>query len=175
MRSGRLPLAVAVVVVALAGCIATAASYAAAPTASVRLHAQAGPVTMHAVLTLTVRQPAAAKAVGNLSACVVQSSSKPRSGLPDKIACTSTTGTKVVVQSAPTSAVLTYQLASSSPHVSLQSATVEIRHGTTVLFTLTSSSGTISIPRDQVAVLLNGHDMLYVHAGAHTYLGKIVH
>jgi hypothetical protein len=164
---------VAVAVVAFVSGVTTAASTAAAPTATAQLHAKAGPVTMHAVLSLQLAPPAGAKTVGALSACVIQHSS-PRSGIADKIVCTSATGHKVAARLAPTSAALSYQLASSSPQASLQSATLQIRRGTTVLFTLSGSSGTLTIPLAQTAALLNGHDALYVRAGTHAYHGKIV-
>lgn len=172
MRSRRAQLAGVVAALAVVTSIAAVAVDAAAPMAAVRLHARAGPVTMHAVLTMTVSQPTGVKAVGTLSSCVIQPSN-PRSGIANRLLCTTTAGGAVVVHAAPTSATLGYRLGSSSSHVSLPSATVEIRHGTAVLFTLSPSSGTLTIPLSQTAALLNGHDTLYVQAGTHTYHGKI--
>jgi hypothetical protein len=174
MKTRVARLVVASALIALLSSAALAASSAAAPVVtSVRLFAKAGPVTMHADLALTLAPVAGTNAIGALSNCtVVKPTSSPRSGVADRIVCTSATGQRVVVQAAPTSASLSYQLSSSSRHVSTTAATFEIRHAGAVLFTL-SSSGTLSIPMSNLGALLNGHDKLYVHSGTHTYHGKI--
>jgi len=148
----------------------------AAPVTSVRLFAKAGPVTMHADLTLTLTPVTGTNAIGALSNCVVvKPTSSPRSGIADKIVCKNATGQKVVVQAAPTSASFSYKLANSNQHMNMTAATIEIRHASSVLFTLTPSSGTLTIPMSHVAALLNGQDKLYVHAATHTYQGEILH
>jgi hypothetical protein len=172
MRRKPARLAFSVAIVLAGSLVATAIGNAAAPTATAHLYAKAGPVKMHATLTLT-GPLTGAKAIGALSNCVVQPSSRPRSGVADKIVCKNAAGQRVVVQMAPTSSALAYTLANSSSHMSLQSMTVEIRHGATVLFTLTASTGTLTVTASETAALLSGHDTLYVHAGTHTYQGKI--
>jgi hypothetical protein len=168
-KSARLAL-VAAIVALVSGLVAGVGS-AAAPTLSARLFATAGPVMMHATLTLTGARPAAPK-VGSLSACVVKPTN-PRMGIADKLVCKNAHGQSVTVPLASTTATLSYRLAAAHGF-NLQSATVQIRHKDTVLFSLTASSGTLAIPLDKTAALLNGHDTLSVQAGAHTYRGQIV-
>jgi hypothetical protein len=165
MRSKRAQLALAVAVAGVVGSAALAA--AATPSLSTRLYAKAGPVAMHATLTMQSAQPTAPK-VGNLSSCTVQPVSKPRAGITQKLVCKNASGQKVSISLAPTAATLTYHLAAASSF-DLQSATIQIRHGTDVLFTLTPSTGTVTVPIGQTAALLTGHDTLYVQAGARTY------
>ena len=173
MNRKRARLAFAVAITVLAGSLVAAASYAATPTLNARLFAKAGSVKMHADLTLTTAGPAAAKVSGSLSSCVVQPASKPRSGVADKIVCTTASGAKVTMPLAPTAATLTYHLAA-APSFNLQSATVQIRHKTAVLATLSASGGSMTVSLNHTAGLMNGHDTLYVQAGAHVYTGKIV-
>jgi len=170
MTRNRARLATAI---AIAGVLGSAALAAAAnPTVSTRLFAKAGPLTMHATLTVQTVQPTSPK-VGALSSCTVQSVSKPRSGVADKLVCTNASGQKVSVALAPTAATLTYHLAAPSTF-SMGSATIQIRHKGDVLYTLTPSDGTVSVPMMHMAALVNGHDVLYVQAGAHTYRSRIV-
>lgn len=172
MNGKRVRLALTVAVSALAGGMIAAASSAATPTLTTHLFAKAGPVKMHADLSFTTAPAAAAaKVSGSLSSCQVQPS-KPRSGVADKIVCTTPSGAKVSIPLAPAAATLTYHLTAAGS-ASLQSATVQIRHKTTVLATLSASGGTVTLPLDHAAGLINGHDTLYVQLAAHTYSGKI--
>ncbi len=170
MRFSRLRLPVALAAAALATGLLAATSIAASPTVTVRLSAKAGPVTMHADLTVIGVRSATAKAVGSLSSCAVQPVSKPRSGIADRIVCTSVSGKKAIVALAPTTATLGYRL---ETRASLQGATVEIRQKASVLATLSASGGTITMPLRDTAALLAGHDTLYVQIGAHTYRAAI--
>jgi hypothetical protein len=168
-------LALALGLTAVVAATALAATSAAAPVTSLRLFAKAGPVTMHASVTLTLGPVTGTTAIGALSHCtVVKPASSPRSGVADKLVCTNAAGQKVVVQVAPTSASLSYQLASSNQHMSMAAAAIQIRHAGAVLFTLTPSTGTLAIPMSHLAELLNGHDQLSVQSGTHSYHGKIV-
>jgi len=173
MNGKRVRLALTVAVSALAGGMIAAASSAATPTLIAHLFAKAGLVKMHADLSFTTAPAAAAaKVSGSLSSCQVQPVSKPRSGVADKIVCTTPSGAKVSIPLAPAAATLTYHLTAAGS-ASLQSATVQIRHKTTVLATLSASGGTVTLPLDHAAGLINGHDTLYVQLAAHTYSGKI--
>jgi hypothetical protein len=172
MTRKRAQLATAVAIAGVLGSAAVAA--AATPTLSTRLFAKAGPLAMHATLTVQTAQPTSATAkVGALSSCTVQPVSKPRSGVADKLVCTNASGQKVSVALAPTAATLTYHLAAPSTF-NLGSATIQIRHNGDVLYTLTPTDGSVSVPMTHMAALVNGHDVLYVQAGAHTYRSRIV-
>ena len=172
MKHRRAQLALAVAIVAVASSLGAAASQAASPTVSARLFAHAGPVMMHADLTLTVTPPTAVPTGSTLSDCQ-PSGVNPRMGIASRLLCTNATGQQVVVRVAPTSASLGYRLSTTSSLASMHAMTVEIRHNTTVVVTLTPSSGTVTIPLGQTAGLLSGHDKLYVQVGGHTFHGKI--
>jgi len=167
----RAKLALAVATIALLSTL-TAGS-AAAAVVTTHLFAQAGPVTMHADLTLAGAHPAVS---GRLSSCVMQPAptTHPRSGIPDKLICTGPNGQKVVMPASAATATLAYRLHNSSSHTALRSMTVQIRHNGNVLFVLTARTGTLAIPLSHVAALLNGHDMLYVQAGRHIHQAAIV-
>ena len=173
MRPKRGQLALAVAIVAACSSMAAAAGSAVTPTVTARLFAKAGPVKMHANLTVTLTQPTAALPGQTLSNCVVQAPSNPRMGIADRMVCTNAAGQRVVVNAAPSSSSLTFHFAARSPLASVQSATAEIRHNNTVVVTLTPTSGTVAIPLSQAGALLSGHDKLYVQVGGHAYHGKI--
>ncbi len=172
MKPRRARLALAVAIVAVLTGVAAAAGSAGSSTVSARLFAKAGPVMMHADLTVTVTQPTAAATGQTLSNCVVQAPPSPRMGSA-RLVCANPAGQQVIVTTAPSSASLNYHFAAGSPLTSVQSATAEIRHKNSVVAALTPTSGTVAIPVSQTAALLNGHDKLYVKIGAHTYHGKI--
>ena len=167
MRTKRAQLALVVGIASVVVGAVAALGAAATPSTSARLYAKAGPVSMHATLTMQTTQPTSPK-VGKLSSCTVQPVSKPRAGVADKLVCTNASGQKVSVMLAPTAATLTYKLAAPSSF-DLSAATVQIRHNDDVLYTLAASGGTLTVPLSHTAALLNGHDVLYVQAGAHTY------
>ncbi len=175
MKRTRTPLAAVAVVVVLAAVGIAAAAAAAAPSTTVRLYAKAGPVKMHATLDVTLAPVTATQALaklGALSSCTVQHTSNPRNGVADKLTCTTASGQHVVVPAAMTSATLTYKL-HSTMGLSAPATTVQIRHGSSVVETLTSTTGAISLPTGHTAAMVSGKDTLYVIAGSHTYHGKI--
>jgi hypothetical protein len=177
MKRTRTPLAALAVVVVLATCGIVAAAAATTPSTTVRLYAKAGPVKMHATLNVMLAPVTGAQALaklGNLSSCTVQQASSPRSGVADKLICTTASGQHIVVPANVTAVTLTYKLHSTMPAASTATMTVQIRHGSAVLETLTSTTGTVSLPADHMSGLVKGNDMLYVIAGTHTYHGKIV-
>lgn len=174
MKRKSVRLAAAAVVVALLSGLAAASGGAATPTLTARLFAKAGPVTMHATMTLAGMQPTAPKVTGSLSSCVVQQVNKPRSGVAFKLVCKNAQGQRITVPAAPTAVTLTYQIASAQHSVNLQAATIQIRHKSSVLFILSAGGGTLTVPLDKtVDLMLNGHTNLYVQVGGHTYHGKI--
>jgi hypothetical protein len=172
MKLKRAQLALAVAVLAVLSSVAAAAGSARTPTMSARLFAKAGPLKVHAHLTVTLTHPASAVTGQTLSNCVVQAPPNPRMGIATRLICTNTAGQSVVV-AAPSSASLTYHFTARSSLANVQSATVAIRHKNTVVATLSPTSGTVAIPLSQTAALLNGHDKLYVKVGGHTYHGNI--
>jgi hypothetical protein len=161
-------LVVGLATIALA---AVAVGAAAAATVTANLFAHAGPVTMHADLAVPTLHPAGVSTTGVLSGCYVQPVSKPRSGIADKLVCT-TRGHRVVMPVAGTSATLNYRLRNTSRR-GLSSMTVQIRHNGFVLFTLTSRTGSLTVPLTHTPGLLNGQDTLYVRTGTHTYRSTI--
>jgi hypothetical protein len=166
---------VATTIVAVLSSIAATAG-AASPRVSARLFAEAGPVKMHANLVVTVAAPAAPAASlagGTLSNCVAQAPANPRMGIATRMVCTNSAGQQVAVRAVPSSPQLTYRLAPIRPLASMQPATLEIRHGSTVVVVLSPAGGTVAFPPSRIAALLNGHDRLYVHVGGRTYHGKI--
>jgi hypothetical protein len=178
MKRTRTSLAGVVAVAMLAACgIAVAAAAATTtPSTTVRLYAKAGPVKMHATLNVTlapVTGTQALAALGTLSSCTVQHTSNPRSGVADKLNCTTASGQHVVVPANVTAATLTYELHSMTG-ASTTAMTVQIRHGSSVIETLTSTTATISLPTGHTAAMVSGRDTLYVISGAHTYHGKII-
>lgn len=179
MKRRRAQLVLAVAIAAIASCLVAAAGSAATSRVTVRLYAKAGPVKMHADLTMTVTHAQAV--AGSASTCTGAAAAagppNPRSGLPTraKLTCTPHAAGTVKVPAATTSATFSYKLRSSSPMPALGLKTsVEIRHQQFVLFKTTSTAGTFTIPAGHSAALLNGHDTLNVTIGAHTYSGKIV-
>ena len=172
MKPKRAQLALVIAIVSACS-VAAAAGSTVTPTVNARLFAKAGPVKMHANLTVTFTQPAAAMPGQTLSNCVVTAPSNPRMGMADRIVCTNAAGQRVVVNAAPSSASLTYHVAARSPLASAQPAVVEIRHNNTVVVTVTPTSGTVAIPLSQTGALLSGQDKLFVQVGGHVYHGKI--
>jgi hypothetical protein len=129
---------------------------------------------MHAVLTMTT-QPASIVPKASLPSCPVQPQrTNPRMGIPNKVPCLPTTASKPALVPS-SSATLDFKLTSSSTLAPIGAVTAQIRNGTTVLFVLSASSGTLTIAPDQISPLLHGHDFLYVQIGTHTYHGKIKH
>jgi hypothetical protein len=178
MKRTRTSLAGVAVMAVLAACgIAVTAAAATTPSMNVHLYAKAGPVKMHAslnVMLAPVTGTQALAALGQLSSCTVQQTSNPRSGVADKLNCTTASGQHVVVPANVTATTLTYKLHSSLSAASTSAMTVQIRHGSFVVQTLTSPIATITLPTDHSAALLKGSDTLYVISGSHTYHGKIV-
>ena len=163
-------MATALATAALAASL-VAGSAAAAPALTTHLYAKAGPVKMHADLTLTGTQVTTGTAISALHNCTVKQGANPRSGVADKLVCTSASG-HVVVVAAPTNVSLSYRLGVKTG-MSMAQMSVQIRSGSTTLFQLGSSTGTVSVPTSHLAGLLNGHDKLVVQAGGHTYSGVI--
>ena len=167
----RLITAAAVLSTACLAAGLVAASAGAAPSATTHLYAKAGPVRMHADLTVTGAQSTTGTAMTALHDCVVKQVSKPRSGVADKLVCTSASGHTVVV-AAPTNVTLSYKLAVKTG-MSLAQMSVQVRHDSTTLLVLGSNSGTLSVPTADLGALLNGHDTLYVQSGATVHTGVI--
>jgi hypothetical protein len=177
MQRTRTTLAGVAVMAVLAafGITVAAAAATTTPSTTVRLYAKAGPVKMHATLNVAlapVTGTQALAALGQLSSCTVQHTSNPRSGVADKLSCTTASGQHVVVPANVTAATLTYKLHSMTG-ASTTAMTVQIRHGGFVIETLTSPTATVNLPADHSAALMRGSDTLYVIAGAHTYHAKI--
>jgi hypothetical protein len=177
MRRTRKTVAGVAVMAVLAACgiAVTAAAATTTPSTTVRLYAKAGPVKMHATLNMTlapVTGTQALAALGQLSSCTVQHTSNPRSGVADKLYCTTASGQHVVVPATMTAATLTYRLHSMTG-ASTAAMTVQIRHGSSVIETLSSPSATISLPAGHTAALVTGRDTLHVIAGTHAYHGTI--
>ena len=182
MNRKRVRLAPVLVIMILAVLI-TAVGAAAAFIAPVRLYAKAGPVTMHANVTITTTLTGSS--AGTTCTASAQPSPPPRTMAPSRFTCTGTNGQKVTVPLGSTTATIAFHLAA-KPTFPLSSATVQIRHGATVLATLTAPgataqatgpsrmAGSASLSGLHLAGLLNGRDTLYVQAGAHAYHGLIV-
>ena len=177
MKRTRTSLAGVAVVAVLAACgiVVAAAAATTTPSTTVRLYAKAGPVKMHATLNVTLAPATGTQAIaiGQLSSCTVQHTSNPKSGVADKLNCTTASGQHVVVPATMTAATLTYKLHSSTGQSSTQGMTVQIRHGSSVIETLAPGTATITLPTGHTAAMVNGRDTLYVIAGSHTYHGKI--
>jgi hypothetical protein len=160
-------------VLAACGVAATAAA-ATTPSTTVHLYAKAGPVKMHASLNVTLAPATGTQALKTLANCTTQPANNPRTGILNKLDCTTTSGQHIVVAATPMAATLTYKLHSSMPAASTAAMTVQIRHGSFVVETLMPGTATITLPADHSAALLKGSDTLYVIAGSHTYHSKIV-
>lgn len=185
MNRKRVRLAPLVAIVILIG-LAAVIGAAAASSLGARLYAKAGPVTMHANISLSAVQPGTSTVAPRVSCSAAgQPTPPPRTMAPSRFnaTCTTASGQKVTVPLASTTGTVNFRLAA-KPTFPLHAATVQIRHGGTVLLTLTTPatapatlgpmSGSASLSGAHVAGLLNGHDTLYVQAGHHVYQGKIV-
>jgi hypothetical protein len=178
----RVRLAPVLAIMILAA-LAAAIGAAAASTVNARLYAKAGPVKMHADLSITAAQTGTSQSV-KCTSSPGGHTLPPGSMAPSKFTCTGANGQKVTVPLASTTGTVAFHLAA-KPTFALQSATIQIRHGGIVLATLSAPaapaqatapgrmSGSASIPGIRIAGLLNGRDTLYVRAGAHVYQGKI--
>jgi len=173
-----------VLAVTILAVLAAAIGAAAATTVNARLYAKAGPVKMHADLTITAAQTGSSQSVKCTSAPGGRTL-PPGSMAPSKFTCTGPNGQKVTVPLSSTTGTLAFHLTASTSFA-LQSATVQVRHGGIVLATLSAPgataqatapgrmTGSASLPGIRIAGLLSGHDTLYVHVAGHVYTGKIL-